>query len=314
MKPYVFDFLDYRKDNLKQIIRSKRYALILKLIKGHGDIEQTTDSHVCLNCGMSFSGNYCPNCGQDSKTKKLTFKHIVTNFFSGFLNIDSGFLNTIVCLIYRPGYMIYDFLQGKRIKYFKPFQTLFTLALLYLILAHFIDPNAFTSAPQTEDAENIELIFSNKIIALDNQHILKRTYHILKDIISGNKAFILLGMIPFMSFGYYCAFKKKRIPIRLNATETFFAQVYYSCQFLFLSLITLLFTRKSQVDTPFDFSFGMFLALQIWNNHQLYRISFKNSIKHTLLALLYSFIFVVFIITCFIFALSYFNIIDITSK
>ena len=226
--------------------------------------------------------------------------NIVTNFFSGFLNIDSGFLNTIVCLIYRPGYMIYDFLQGKRIKYFKPFQTLFTLALLYLILAHFIDPNAFTSAPQTEDAENIELIFSNKIIALDNQHILKRTYHILKDIISGNKAFILLGMIPFMSFGYYCAFKKKRIPIRLNATETFFAQVYYSCQFLFLS--------------PFDFSLGMFLALQISNNHQLYRISFKNSIKHTLLALLYSFIFVVFIITCFIFALSYFKIIDITSK
>ena len=306
MKPYVFDFLDDRKDGFWQVIRSTRYALILKLINGHGKVQQTTESHVCLNCDTQFVGNYCPNCGQDSRTEKLTVKHIFTNFFSGFLNVDNGFLNTILCLFYRPGYMINDYLKGKRVNYFKPFQTLFVLATLYLILAHFLDPNAFTPQTSQADTSEINVIDHERSFSLDDQHFLKKTYRAVKDLIGGNKAFVLLGIIPFMTFGYYYAFKKKSIPVRLNGTETFFAQVYYSCQFLLVSLISLLITRQSQVYSPVDFSFKLFLIIQIWNNHQLYHISFIRSFKRTLIAIIYAFLFAIALITCFVLILRLF--------
>ena len=32
------------------------------------------EQHVCLNCGDSFDGNFCPRCGQDAKTKRFTLR------------------------------------------------------------------------------------------------------------------------------------------------------------------------------------------------------------------------------------------------
>ena len=203
-------------------------------------------------------------------------------------------------------YMINDYLKGKRVNYFKPFQTLFVLATLYLILAHFLDPNAFTPQTSQADTSEINVIDHERSFSLDDQHFLKKTYRAVKDLIGGNKAFVLLGIIPFMTFGYYYAFKKKSIPVRLNGTETFFAQVYYSCQFLLVSLISLLITRQSQVYSPVDFSFKLFLIIQIWNNHQLYHISFIRSFKRTLIAIIYAFLFAIALITCFVLILRLF--------
>ena len=61
---------------------------------------------------------------------------------SGFFNIDHGFSRNLIELLYRPGYMIRDYLKGKRVHYYKPFQTLFVLAALYIMGVQLIDPAA----------------------------------------------------------------------------------------------------------------------------------------------------------------------------
>ena len=111
-------------------------------IRGKDYKHQQLKPHTCSNCELEFEGDYCPRCGQHIGTERITLKNIVQNFFKEFMDLEDGFLFTMKELFYRPGYMIRDYLQGKRAHYFKPFQLLFVLGAIYFILTRVIDPNS----------------------------------------------------------------------------------------------------------------------------------------------------------------------------
>jgi hypothetical protein len=90
---------------------------------------------VCKNCGKEFIGSYCPICGQEAKTSRLNFSSFTDSLFSGLTNISRGFGFTMINLFSRPGYMLNDFIKGKRIFFTKPFQMLFVLAAVYAVLS-----------------------------------------------------------------------------------------------------------------------------------------------------------------------------------
>lgn len=112
-------------------------------------IVSTEVRHRCKNCGALFSGKYCFNCGQSVKTERLTWSSAIENILAGFTNIASGFGFTILELFSRPGYMIHDFIKGKRIIYTKPFQMLFVLAAVYALADQLIYPR-LPEAAKTE--------------------------------------------------------------------------------------------------------------------------------------------------------------------
>ena len=87
----------------------------------------------CKNCEETYTGNYCNRCGQDKNTARLRFSNILQNALNGFSSMDRGFGLTLLELIFRPGYLIYDYLKGKRIRYFRPFQMLFILSAVYIL-------------------------------------------------------------------------------------------------------------------------------------------------------------------------------------
>ena len=84
-------------------------------------LPNTSEPCRCLNCGTTFTGNYCPRCGQHRKTQRYHLSSILRNLAAAFFNIDHGFRRTAVELVYRPGYLMDDFLNGKRVNYFQPF-------------------------------------------------------------------------------------------------------------------------------------------------------------------------------------------------
>ncbi len=91
------------------------------------------EEHTCLNCGTTFRGDYCPHCRQKASTKRLSTSDSVKNIVSKFVTLDSGLLHTIINLIYRPGYMVRDYLKGHRVEYVEPMMLLFLLlAIDYL--------------------------------------------------------------------------------------------------------------------------------------------------------------------------------------
>ena len=132
-------FLPYKVEAIYRLIQ-------IKLIRGRQTVAPTRlDVFTCKNCGEVYVGNYCSRCGQTQDTPRFSIRNAFQNILSGFFNIDNGFSRNLLEFLCRPGYMIRNYLDGKRVHYFKPFQTLFVLAALYVMMVQLVDPTAMRS-------------------------------------------------------------------------------------------------------------------------------------------------------------------------
>jgi hypothetical protein len=75
---------------------------------------------TCLNCGRSFEGNFCPECGQKASVKKLTFRVLVHETLHFFTHLEKGFLFTSWNFLSRPGISSIHYVAGKRKEYQPP--------------------------------------------------------------------------------------------------------------------------------------------------------------------------------------------------
>lgn len=87
----------------------------------------------CLNCQTEFTGFFCPQCGQKSKTRRLTVLAVVKDFMDALSDSDKGFLRTVIDLSQNPGSMLYDYISGKRQRYLSAGKYSFFLIVLFTV-------------------------------------------------------------------------------------------------------------------------------------------------------------------------------------
>ena len=76
---------------------------------------------VCKNCENKFQANFCPECGQKSTVKRLCVHSIVHDIIHYFTHADKGIFFTIKEMFRNPSFVIQEYIDGKRKKYFNPF-------------------------------------------------------------------------------------------------------------------------------------------------------------------------------------------------
>ena len=115
---------------------------------------------ACKNCTDELTGAFCATCGQSADTQRISWKwfghEVVTSVFS----VDHGFLFTLKELFTRPGYMLRDYLEGKRKPYFKPLAFLLVMAAVYSLLYRFMPP----AMSVTNDAMQKSMEWMNSIL------------------------------------------------------------------------------------------------------------------------------------------------------
>ena len=69
----------------------------------------------CANCGTSFEGKYCPVCGQSAGVGKVDWKSVDKDVKS-ILKVDDAenFFPFLIQLFGRTGYLISDYISGRR--------------------------------------------------------------------------------------------------------------------------------------------------------------------------------------------------------
>lgn len=90
---------------------------------------------TCKNCGNEFEGKFCNQCGQKKIEGRITFKEAIHNFFHAFTHVDSGIFYLIKELSYRPGFVVKEYLDGRRNKYYNPLQFLVITVAISTFLA-----------------------------------------------------------------------------------------------------------------------------------------------------------------------------------
>lgn len=125
----------------------------------------------CLNCGhpLDLSDKFCPNCSQANSTKKISLKDFLDEFFSSLISYDSKLLMTLGSLLWRPGKITREYINGKRISYTNPFRFLLSLAIVYFLLINF--SGNFSKWDKQAENRDIEIIQNLGEIPIDlSQH------------------------------------------------------------------------------------------------------------------------------------------------
>ena len=180
----------------------------------------------CYNCGIEFSGKYCPNCGQRSGGHRLTMKLLFETILAVITNLESGFWRVFIDIFWRPGFLMRDFMRGQRKRYGNPFALLFIAITIFLLEIYIFNPevnsksilnlsnketeNVINPKALSNDDADMEKVFTRilnlKDAAKDNRHLST-----LIEKIDNNREFSILVTIPLYGLALKWVMSRGRI-------------------------------------------------------------------------------------------------------
>jgi hypothetical protein len=207
---------------------------------------------TCKNCNQTFKGHYCSNCGQTAETHKLNLHYLWHDIQHGLFHFDSGITYTAKQLFTRPGHSIREFVEGKRVKHFKPLSLVMVLATAYVALIHLL---------------HIELIINTNDPVDPGSHINPRE---IGEWLQSHFAWITIAFIPIHTIGTAICFKNQGY----NFIEYFVLNTYKAAQKLYISLLFIpifyYYSGTPTITTITKIIMLLDFALYFWTNVQFF--------------------------------------------
>jgi hypothetical protein len=116
-------------------------------------------SVACMNCGTKLQGPFCHYCGQPDKNLVRFFPVLVRDLMEDFLDLDSRFVRTLKPLLFLPGKLTRDYLDGKRFRYVPPLRLYLFSSIAFFFVAAFAAETNF-DIKEREDG-GIEVVTSS---------------------------------------------------------------------------------------------------------------------------------------------------------
>ena len=178
---------------------------------------------TCSNCGHTYTGRLCPQCGQAGTWQRYTLKQATLNFLDIWGLGNRPMFRTLRELFVRPGYMARDYLAGHRQFYFPPFKML-ALVFVFIIFIRLLPGVEFNSL-----AGEIQL--DNDDFTAEEMNSWWYTFYAgaiwLLDFLARNPLYEALFLSALMVVCIIIAFR----PVsRYNAVETYIFLIFVMVQ------------------------------------------------------------------------------------
>ncbi|WP_174300155.1 DUF3667 domain-containing protein [Caulobacter sp. S45] len=92
---------------------------------------------TCLNCDAQLHGRYCHACGQSSDDHHRSILHLLWEAVEGFTHLDGRLARTVPALLFRPGQLARDHIEGRRQRHVPPFRLFLVTLLVFMFTAEF---------------------------------------------------------------------------------------------------------------------------------------------------------------------------------
>ena len=208
---------------------------------------------TCKNCNQIYKGHYCNNCGQPADTHKINAHFLWHDIQHSLLHFDKGIVYSFRQLFTRPGHSIREFIEGKRVKHFKPLSLVVVVATFYGLLYHKLHINLF---PEATDATLNYAEF--------NEWMATHFY------------WVTIATIPLFTIGTYICFRNQGY----NFFEFFVLNTFKASQKLFAHLLMFpllyFYNGTSHIKTITSLIYAVDMVLIFWTN-----IQFFNKISKT---------------------------------
>jgi hypothetical protein len=110
-----------------------------------------TPDRPCLNCGDPTVGNYCPTCGQRKVDVRISLRRMLREALDDQLSLNSTLPRTLGAMLFRPGRLTQDYVQGRMARYIPPFRLYLVCSLLFFVALSFVADPRQLSMSQAEE-------------------------------------------------------------------------------------------------------------------------------------------------------------------
>ena len=98
----------------------------------------------CLNCGTELKGPFCYFCGQPDRNFMRFFPVLLRDLMEDLLDLDSRFIRTMKPLLFKPGRLTRDYMEGRRFRYAPPMRLYIFSSIVFFLLAALLSNDAIS--------------------------------------------------------------------------------------------------------------------------------------------------------------------------
>ncbi len=125
-----------------------------------------THEAACLNCGTPLAGDYCHSCGQRGHVHR-TLGAFFHDLLHGVFHFEGKIWNTLPRLVWRPGDLTRDYVEGKRVSVVSPIALfLFSVFLMFAAVNSLISPIKFNEGSSREALAKDSARSQRKVVEL----------------------------------------------------------------------------------------------------------------------------------------------------
>ncbi len=145
-------------------------------VSKHGGDSHDYSGEQCANCGTALTGPYCHACGQSGHIHR-SLLHMFEELLHGLFHFDTKAWRTIPALIFKPGKLTKEYIEGKRTSYVSPLALfLFLIFLMFYVFSWTVNNSAdklMINTPETREELVKEITINetklNELKKLDGQ-------------------------------------------------------------------------------------------------------------------------------------------------
>jgi hypothetical protein len=102
---------------------------------------------ICANCDTELAGPYCHVCGQDADDHHRSIAHLSWEGVEGLTHLDGRLAQSLPQLLFEPGRLARDHLEGRRARHVPPFRLfLISLLIFMFVLESLFHPDTAETA------------------------------------------------------------------------------------------------------------------------------------------------------------------------
>ena len=177
------------------------------------------DRHECCNCGGDSENNYCPRCGQKAVYGPITWQSV----WQGIMDVwgvgTRSLPYSLWQLLWRPGYLMRDYINGKRQVSFPPVKMLVIVGIALLLISNWIEPE---EAVMSADASSTGL-----------RHVID----VITEWVNRHQEWWILIAFSFLIVPIWALFREAPKCHRHSLPQGFYVQVFAGTQFMVVMML-----------------------------------------------------------------------------
>ena len=205
------------------------------------------EQHHCVNCENDFVGNHCPHCSQKAGVGKVSWKSVLQSTAEVWGMHNRSLVYSLWQLIWRPGYFISDYINGKRQVSFPPVKMLVIMGIISVVVDYLFKVPEITEEVIKEDSP------------LLNQYF---------DWVEASPGWGWLSVVCFFIIPTFCIFRYAPRNPKHSLPQGFFIQVFMSLQVLIVDDLADFFSSIFYIMIPlcYLYAYRQLFGYGFWGN------------------------------------------------